>query len=84
MRVPGHTPGVCDNLISSLDIGPTLFTLVNLPGFHGMQGVDASQLLDSPGACFSEELLVEEDPFSDLLGIGQPLRMRTLKTPMPG
>ena len=80
IRVPNHAAGVCDSLVSSLDIGPTLLAQVNVPGFYGMQGVDASVLLDKPERTVRNELLIEEDQLNDLLGVGQPLRMRTLIT----
>jgi arylsulfatase A-like enzyme len=80
IRVPNHAAGVCDSLVSSLDIGPTLLAQANVPGFYGMQGVDASALLDKPETKVRSEILIEEDQLNDLLGVGQALRMRTLIT----
>jgi arylsulfatase A-like enzyme len=80
MSVPGRDPGVCGNLISSLDIGPTLLSQAGLASFHGMQGLDASGMIDDPQLRLRDSLLIEEDQLNDLLGTGKPLRMRTLIT----
>ena len=80
MNVPGQTPDVCNSLISSLDIGPTLLSQAGLAPFHGMQGFDASSLMQDPSATIRSSLLVEEDQLNDLLGVGRSLRMRTLIT----
>jgi arylsulfatase A-like enzyme len=80
VHTPGGKTGASDSLISSLDIGPTLLKLAGLEPFHGMQGVDASELLTNPGANIRNEILVEEDQLNDILRVGTPLRMRTLIT----
>lgn len=80
MKVPGAATGVCDSLISSLDIGPTLLSQAGLSPFHGMQGRDASSLFQDQAARIRVELLIEEDQLNDILGVGRPLRMRTLIT----
>ena len=80
MHVPGIVAGVSDGLISSIDIGPTLLAQAGLAGFHGMQGANASEMLTDPSTRVRDQLLIEEDKMADLLGVGVPLRMRTLVT----
>jgi arylsulfatase A-like enzyme len=80
MHVPGIVAGVSDGLISSIDIGPTLLAQAGLAGFHGMQGANASEMLTDPSTRVRDQLLIEEDQMADLLGVGVPLRMRTLVT----
>jgi arylsulfatase A-like enzyme len=75
---PGITPGVTRALASSLDLAQTMLELAGLPVFHGMQGTSLAPLLRDPGARARDHVLVEEDEMFDLLGIGRPLRMRTL------
>ena len=80
IHVPGKKSGVCQSLVSSLDIGPTLLAQAGVEGFHGMQGIDLSELLESPETSVRNELVIEEDQLNDLLRVGKPLRMRTLLT----
>jgi len=80
IHAPGITAGVSSSLISSLDIGPTILAQVGLSAFHGMQGVDASPLLNNPSKNIRDEIFIEEDQINDLLGVGMPLRLRTLIT----
>ena len=80
MHVPGQQAGTCNSLISSLDIGPTLLSRAGLQPFHGMQGLDASGLIQDPTLRIRDALLVEEDQLNDILGVGRSLRMRTLIT----
>ena len=80
MRVPGKIGAVSNSLVSSLDIGPTLLAQAGISSFYGMQGVDASVLLDDPQARIRDQLLIEEDQLGDILRLGSPLRMRTLIT----
>ncbi len=81
MSGPGIMPGDCESLISSLDIGPTLLQQAGVQPFHGMQGIDATALLDNPAASIRDEIFIEEDQLNDILHVGVPLRMRTLITP---
>lgn len=80
IHVPGKAAGVSDSLVSSLDIGPTLLAQAGISEFYGMQGIDASPLLDEPSTKIRSELLIEEDQLNDILRVGTPLRMRTLIT----
>ena len=80
MKIPGQSPGTCESLISSLDIGPTLLRQAGLEPFHGMQGLDASSLISDPAQRIRDSLLIEEDQLNDILGVGRSLRMRTLIT----
>ena len=45
-----------------------------------MQGANASEMLTDPSTRVRDQLLIEEDQMADLLGVGVPLRMRTLVT----
>ena len=78
---PGQAPAVCDSLVSSLDIGPTMLDLAGVGGYHGIQGRSFAELLDAPDGELRASTLVEEDEMFDLVGVGQHLRMRTLLTP---
>ncbi|MEM7015736.1 MAG: sulfatase-like hydrolase/transferase [Pseudomonadota bacterium] len=80
IKVPNQQPGICNGLISSLDIGPTLLSLAGLSGFYGMQGIDASGLLSNPEDRIRDEIFIEEDQLNDILRVGTQLRMRTLIT----
>ncbi len=80
IRSPGRTPGVSRSLASSLDIAQTLLELAGADEFLGMQGTSLVPLLDDPDATVRDHVLVEEDEMFDLVGNGQPLRMRTLVT----
>ncbi len=74
-------PGRSESLVSSLDLAQTVLELAGLPEFRGMQGHSLVRLLDDPDTEVRSALMIEEDEQDDLLGVGMPLRMRTLVTP---
>jgi arylsulfatase A-like enzyme len=80
IRSPGREAGVCRSLASSLDLAQTILELAGSDEFVGMQGTSLVPLLDDPGASVRDHVLVEEDEMFDLVGTGQPLRMRSLVT----
>jgi len=77
---PGVDPAVTRSLASSLDLAQTVLELAGVPAHHGMQGASLVPLLANPHATVRDHVLVEEDEMADLLGVGRPLRMRTLIT----
>ena len=77
---PGIEPGVSHSLASSLDLAQTVLELAGVPAHHGMQGASLVPVLANPQATVRDHVLVEEDQMADLLGVGRPLRMRTLVT----
>lgn len=77
---PGIEPAVTHSLASSLDLAQTVLELAGVPAHHGMQGASLVPLLANPHATVRDHVLVEEDQMADLLGVGRPLRMRTLVT----
>jgi arylsulfatase A-like enzyme len=77
---PGIEPGVSRSLASSLDLAQTVLELAGVQAHHGMQGVSLVPLLANPGAVVRDHVLVEEEQMADMLGVGRPLRMRTLVT----
>jgi len=77
---PGIEPGVTRSLASSLDLAQTVLELAGVPVHHGMQGTSLVPLLANPGAKVRDHVLIEEEQMADLLGVGRPLRMRTLVT----
>lgn len=80
ISAPGRAPGTCRSLVSSLDLAQTVLDLAGLPAYYGMQGASLAPLLDDPSGSVRDHALVEEDQMFDMLGVGQPLRMRTLVT----
>jgi arylsulfatase A-like enzyme len=54
--------------------------LAGVPAHHGMQGASLVPVLANPATSVRDQVLIEEDQMADLLGIGRPLRMRTLVT----
>jgi arylsulfatase A-like enzyme len=77
---PGIEPASSRSLASSLDLAQTTLELAGVPAHHGMQGVSLVPLLANPGAKVRDHVLIEEEQMADLLGVGRPLRMRTLVT----
>jgi arylsulfatase A-like enzyme len=77
---PGREAGVCDSLVSTLDIAQTVLDLADCPEYEGMQGNSIVSLLERPEGSVRDHVLVEEDEMFDLALLGQGLRMRTLVT----
>jgi len=80
IAAPGRHAAVCRSLVGSLDLAQTMLDLAGQPAFHGMQGRSLLPLLEDPQARVRDQVVVEEDEMFDLLGVGGPLRMRTLVT----
>ena len=86
LRVPllaagaGIVPGARTGLASSLDLAQTILDLAFVGPFHGMQGKSLKPILADPAATVRDEVLIEEDQIHDMLGVGRPLRMRSLIT----
>ena len=80
IATPGREPGACTSLVSSLDLAQTILELADSEQYLGMQGTSLVPLLDEPGKRVRDHVLVEEDEMFDMVGSGQPLRMRTLVT----
>jgi hypothetical protein len=49
--------------------------------YGGMQGTSLAPVLADNNAVVRNVALIEEDEMFDLAGLGQPLRMRTIRTP---
>ena len=58
----------------------TILELAGGEAYLGMQGTSLVPLLDEPAKRVRDHVLVEEDEMFDMVGSGQPLRMRTLVT----
>ena len=73
-------PAVIDELCSTLDFAPTIMAQAGVPAFHGIQGVDLSDLLaGSQKTLERQRLLIEEDTYEvDILGFDGQIRERTL------
>jgi arylsulfatase A-like enzyme len=78
VSIPGREGADRHALVSSLDLAPTILELAGCALHRGMQGRSLMPLLDSPDVRLRDALLIEEDEPWDLLGVGRPLRMRTL------
>lgn len=61
MSVPNKPAHESDNLSASIDLGPTLLELCDLPEFDGMQGHSLAPLLDDPHAVVRDCVLIEDD-----------------------
>jgi len=76
---PDFAPGRTDALASSIDIGPTLMSLCDVPAYDGIQGYDLSEVLKNPGNQAREYVLVEDDvPMITAKLTPIPARTRTL------
>ena len=80
INAPDKPAGVCDSLVGSIDLGPTILALAGTENFHGMQGHDLTPLLDDPSMTPRDSVLIEEEQVHDMVHTGRPLRMRTLVT----
>ncbi|MFQ6049136.1 MAG: sulfatase-like hydrolase/transferase, partial [Phycisphaerae bacterium] len=65
IRAPGLTqPGsVCNELISHIDLAPTVLRLAGLGGHEQLQGCDATGLLAEPGRAIREAVFLEYHRF---------------------
>lgn len=73
------TGGVSDELISTIDIAPSILERAGVAGYNGMQGVSFLPSLGGrPGA--RTRLLIEEEGQRSSYGFDTPVRMRTLLT----
>ena len=79
-HIANFQASISNSLISSLNIGPSLLAQACLSAHYGIQGFEASESLSNPGAAIRDEILIEKHRLGDILGIGSPLRMRTLIT----
>lgn len=77
---PDQTPGRTQSLAGSIDLAQTILDLAGVPGYFDMQGMSLTPLLDNPAAAGRASVLIEEDEKTDPIGVGRPLRMRTLVT----
>lgn len=84
LTVPGRTHGtVTDALVSSMDVAATLLHLAGLEPPRQMQGQSLLPLLADPQTTLREAILIEDDgPRPLLSGAPQPMRLRTLVTPL--
>jgi len=73
-RMPEAHGTVRDDLASALDFAPTVLAAAGMDCFSGAQGRD----LFDPDAAEPDALLIEEENQRPILGLGQPLRMRSL------
>lgn len=59
---PGNIePGVCDALVSAIDLAPTLFDLAGIEPHRRFQGVSFKPLLDDPGSDTREYIFAEHN-----------------------
>lgn len=73
--------GRTTSLASSIDLGPTLMDLGDVPVYDGIQGHSLRPLLDDPEATVRDHVLIEDDlrkVTADRIGV--PHRIRTLVT----
>ncbi|WP_040496094.1 sulfatase family protein [Ilumatobacter nonamiensis] len=77
---PRRTPGRSSSLISSIDLPSTLLDMCEIDGYHGIQGVSQTPVLDDPTASVRDAVLIEDD--MDIPRMGPfPTSIRTLITP---
>lgn len=77
---PRREPGRTSSLISSIDVPQTLLDLCDIDGFHGMQGVSQTPVLDDTTASVRDAVLIEDDIDMALPPIF-PTSIRTIITP---
>lgn len=80
LALPGQEGRHCDELVSSIDIAPTLLELAGVPAYHGMQGHSLVSLLAMDGKGQRTAVYIEEDQKEDMTGAGVSTRMRTIVT----
>ena len=77
---PRRTPSRTSSLISSIDVPSTLLDLCEIDGYHGIQGVSQTPVLDDASASVRDVVLIEDDvdmPMPPMF----PTSIRTLITP---
>ena len=78
---PRRPPGRTDSLAGSIDLGPTLLELADVPGYDGIGGRSLVPVLDDAGASVRDEVLIEDDfPGALVLNLPIPSKTRTLVT----
>jgi len=78
---PRRSPGRTQSLAGSIDLGPTLLELADLPGYDGIGGKSLVPVLDDPAASVRDDVLIEDDfPGALTLDIRTPVKTRTLVT----
>lgn len=80
-RPSSRGPGRTRSLAGSIDLGPTLMDLCDVPWHDGVQGRSLQPLLDDPNAAVRDHVLIEDDLrkiTADRIGI--PHRIRSLIT----
>ncbi len=78
---PRRSPGRTQSLAGSIDLGPTLLELADVPGYEGIGGRSLAPVLDDPSATVRDAVLIEDDfPGALTLDIMTPVKTRTLVT----
>ena len=78
---PRRRPGRTDSLAGSIDLGPTLLELADVPAYDGIGGRSLVPVLDDAGASVRDEVLIEDDfPGALVLNLTIPSKTRTLVT----
>lgn len=77
---PGAAPGVCNDIVGSADIAPTLLELVGAPALTKVQGDSLSAAIRGAGHSGRGAALIEEDQPFGIEGLAGPVRMRTVVT----
>lgn len=69
----------CQQLVSAIDIAPTILARAGLPVPHGVQGLDLNPVLRSDIEAARTEIFIEEEGHRPMPGSGLP-KVRTLVT----
>lgn len=77
---PRRSPSRTTSLISSIDLPSTLLDLCDIDGYHGMQSICQTPVLDDPSASVRDAVLIEDDIDMALPPVF-PTSIRTLITP---
>lgn len=79
LDVPDHKPGRSNSLASSIDLGPTLMDLCNVPGYDGIQGSSLAPVIKDASASVRTAVLIEDDVSQTTAQLTPiPARTRTL------
>lgn len=78
---PRRSPGRTQSLSGSIDLGPTLLELADMPGYDGIGGRSLVPILDDPAETVRDEVLIEDDfPGALTMDVLAPVKTRTLVT----
>ena len=78
---PRRKPGRTASLAGSIDLGPTLLELADVPAYDGISGRSLVPVLDDPAASVRDEVLIEDDfPGASVMNLPLPVKTRTLVT----